>query len=81
MRQAHAIISTGSFEDLLPQIKAPTQVVHGLADPLLRPECGRRSAQLIRNAKLELIPGMGHDFAPGLMPRWAELISANAARA
>lgn len=81
VRQTHAILATGSFEPLLPQITAPTQVIHGLADPLLRPACGRRSASLIRGARLELIPGMGHDMPPGLMPRWAELIAANAARA
>lgn len=80
-RQAHAILATGSFEALLPDITAPTQVIHGLADPLLRPACGQRSARLIRSARLELIPGMGHDFALPLMPRWAELIAANAARA
>lgn len=81
LRQAHAIIATGSIEALLPQISAPTQVIHGLADPLLRPACGQRSAALIRNARLELIPGMGHDFPHQLMPRWAELVSTNAARA
>ncbi|TDU28405.1 pimeloyl-ACP methyl ester carboxylesterase [Panacagrimonas perspica] len=80
-RQTHAILATGSFESLLPNIVAPTQVIHGLSDPLLRPACGRRSAHLIRGAKLELIPGMGHDLAPALMPRWAELVAANAARA
>lgn len=81
LRQTHAILATGSFENLLPRITAPTQVIHGLADPLLRPACGRRSAQLIRGARLELIEGMGHDFALPLMPRWSELIAANAARA
>lgn len=81
IRQTQAILATGSFEALLPQITAPTQVIHGLADPLLRPACGRRSAQLIRGARLELIDGMGHDVAPPLMPRWAELIADNAARA
>lgn len=80
-RQTHAILATGSFEPLLSRITAPTQIVHGLADPLLRPACGRRSAALIRGARLELIPGMGHDFALPLMPRWAGLIGANAARA
>lgn len=79
-RQTHAVIATGSFEHLLPQISAPTQIIHGLSDPLLRPACGQRSAKLIRGAKLELIPGMGHDLAPALMPRWAELVSANAGR-
>jgi len=81
MRQTHAIVATGSFEDLLPGIKAPTQIIHGLADPLLRPACGQRSAQVIPSARLELIPGMGHDLAPSLMPRWSQLIAANAARA
>ena len=80
-RQTHAILATGSFESLLGNITAPTQVIHGLSDPLLRPACGQRSARLIRGAKLELIPGMGHDLAPALMPRWAELVGANAARA
>lgn len=81
VRQTQAILATGSFEPLLGQIRAPTQVVHGLSDPLLRPACGQRSAQLIRDARLELVPGMGHDFALPLMPRWAELIGANAGRA
>ncbi|NGY05123.1 alpha/beta fold hydrolase [Solimonas terrae] len=81
VRQTQAILATGSFESLLPQIKAPTQIIHGLADPLLRPVCGQRSAQLIRGAKLELIAGMGHDIALPLMPRWAGLITGNAARA
>lgn len=79
-RQTHAIVATGSLEPLLGAIRAPTQVVHGLADPLLRPACGQRCAQVIRGARLELVPGMGHDFALPLMPRWAELISHNAAR-
>lgn len=80
-RQTHAVLATGSFEPLLARVRAPTQVIHGLADPLLRPACGQRSARLIRGARLELIEGMGHDLAPSLMPRWAELITANAARA
>ena len=80
-RQMQAILATGSLETLLPQVRAPVQVVHGLDDPLLRPVCGQRSAALMRNARLELIAGMGHDLAPALMPRWGELITANAARA
>jgi hypothetical protein len=51
-----------------------------VSDPLLRPACGRRIASPIRGAKLELIRGMGHDLAPGLAPRWAELIGSNAGR-
>ena len=80
LRQMHAIVATGSFEPLLRHVTAPTQIIHGLADPLVRPACGRRSAALIRDARLELIAGMGHDCPSALMPRWAELIAANAAR-
>ena len=47
----------------------------------MRPVCGKRSAKLIPNARLELIEGMGHDLPVQLMSRWAELITANAARA
>lgn len=80
MRQTHAIVATGCFEDRLNQVTAPTLVLHGSADALLRPACGARSARLIRGARLELIAGMGHDCPVALMPRWAELIAANAAR-
>lgn len=79
-RQTHGILATGSFEHVLGSVRAPTQVIHGLDDPLVRVEGGKRSAQLIRGAKLELIKGMGHDFPEGLFPRWVELIAANAGR-
>ncbi|MGQ0622366.1 MAG: hypothetical protein ACT4QA_21060 [Panacagrimonas sp.] len=46
----------------------------------MRPACGVRSARFIRNAGLHLIEGMGHDCPLPLMPRWVELIAANAAR-
>lgn len=80
-RQAQAVLATGSFEALLPEIRVPAQVLHGLADPLLRPACGMRSAALIREARLQLVPGMGHDFALPLMPLWAETIRTTAGRA
>jgi pimeloyl-ACP methyl ester carboxylesterase len=81
IRQTHAVVVTGSFEDLLTGIKAPTQVIHGRSDPLLRPACGRRIAKRVRGARIELIEGMGHDAPPQLAPRWAEAVSVNAGRA
>ncbi|MGQ0698125.1 MAG: alpha/beta fold hydrolase [Panacagrimonas sp.] len=80
LRQMHAIVATPCFEDLLPRVTAPTQIVHGAADALLRPACGRRSARFIRGARMDLIEGMGHDLPRSLMPRLAELIASNAAR-
>lgn len=81
LRQMHAIVATPCFEDRLGQVTAPTQVVHGTDDPLLYPACGRRSARFIPGARLEMIEGMGHDLPDALLPRIAELIAANAARA
>jgi len=81
MRQAHAIMATPCFEDQLPRITAPTQIIHGLADPLVPPVNGKRCARRIRGARLELIPGMGHDLPQPLLPRIAALVAANAERA
>jgi pimeloyl-ACP methyl ester carboxylesterase len=81
LRQTHAVMATPCFEDLLPRITAPTQVIHGLADPLVPPVNGKRCARRIRDARLELIPGMGHDLPAPLLPRFAALVAGNAARA
>lgn len=81
MRQTHAITATGSLEALVKRIKAPTQIVHGLADRLVRPVGGKRSAKLVRHSKLTLIEGMGHDLPNALSPRLVSLIAGNAAEA
>jgi pimeloyl-ACP methyl ester carboxylesterase len=81
LRQLHGLIATPCLDELLPAITAPTQLLHGLADPLVTPINGRRAAAAIPGARLELYPGVGHDFPAELLPRWAELIAANAARA
>ena len=81
MRQSHAIAATGSIEGFVKRIVAPTQIVHGLADKLVRPVGGKRSAKLVRHSKLTLIDGMGHDLPDKLSPRLASLIAGNAAQA
>lgn len=80
-RQLHAIVTTASLEAWVRKIRVPTQIIHGTDDPLMRPVCGQRSAELIPDARLELIQGMGHDCPVALMPRWADLIAENAKRA
>ncbi len=74
LRQTNAIMASGSIEKWTAQVKAPTLVIHGQDDPLLRLACGQRVAQLIPAAKLEVIPGMGHDLPGPLLPRLAHLI-------
>ena len=72
-----AILSTGGFSKRLKQINAPTLVIHGDSDPLVRLQGGKHSAKSIPNALLEVIPGMGHDFPPGLVDRLTGLIAGH----
>ncbi len=81
MRQTHAIIATGSIEQFSRQVVAPTHVIHGSADRLLRLVSGRRIAKVIRGARLEVIEGLGHDLPRGVLPKFADSIAANAGRA
>jgi 3-oxoadipate enol-lactonase len=46
----------------LPQITAPTLVIHGESDRLIPPENGRRIAARIPNARLVMIPRASHIF-------------------
>jgi pimeloyl-ACP methyl ester carboxylesterase len=80
-RQLAAIIASGDRTAELRKIDAPTLVVHGTADPLVRLSGGRATARAIKGAKLLKVPGMGHDLPRAI---WDELIGAiaeNAARA
>jgi pimeloyl-ACP methyl ester carboxylesterase len=80
-RQLVAIAADGDRSPLLPRIQAPTQVIHGLADPLVPVDAGRDLARQIAGAQLDLIEGMGHDLPTPLWPRFVADIRAAAARA
>ena len=80
-RQLHAITSSGDRRRRLRQISAPTVVIHGDADPLVRPIAGRSVAGAIPGAELRTFPGMGHDLPPALFAEIADAIAQNAARA
>jgi pimeloyl-ACP methyl ester carboxylesterase len=60
---------------MLHGIAAPTLVIHGADDPLVRIAGGRDTAANIRGARLKVIPGMGHDFPPALMAGIAVMIA------
>jgi len=77
-RHMSAIAANGSRADKVTTIKASTLVIHGADDPLVPAEGGIDTAERIPGAKLEIIEGMGHDLAPGLVPKFAELIGAHA---
>ena len=74
MRHVAAIAANGSRVDLLNRILTPTLVIHGKDDPLVPVECGVHTAEQIKNSRLELIDGMGHDLPPKLTDRLADLV-------
>jgi pimeloyl-ACP methyl ester carboxylesterase len=57
--QLQAIL-TSNREERLPDIDRPTLVIHGKDDPLVPPENGRRLAERIPGAQLELYDDCGH---------------------
>jgi pimeloyl-ACP methyl ester carboxylesterase len=80
-RQLAAILASGNRTADLHRIIAPTLVVHGKADRLVRPSGGRATARAIPGARLLRIEGMGHDLPRGAWPQILDAIVENAARA
>src|SRR5207253_3986929 len=72
-RQFRAILASGSRKERLRMVKAPTLVIHGTVDPLVRPEAGQDTAASIQGAKLVMIEGMGHALP---MRMWPQVIGA-----
>jgi len=70
-----AILASGDRRPLLASITAPTLVLHGADDPLVPIAAGVDTTANIPGARLEVIPGMGHDFPPGLMARIATRVA------
>jgi len=71
-RQFGAILGSGSLHRYDRQITAPTVVIHGMADKLMRPAGGRAVAETIRGARLVLFPGMGHELPE---PLWDQIVA------
>jgi pimeloyl-ACP methyl ester carboxylesterase len=81
LRQLTAILASADRTPALADVKAPTLVIHGEADPLIALSGGEATAAAVPGAKLVKIPGMGHDLPPALWPRFIEEIVENAERA
>ena len=80
-RQFAALIANGNTVRHLQSIRVPSLVIHGDSDPLIPPAGGEDTAALIPDARLLLIPGMGHDLAPEVVPELVEAISRHCAAA
>jgi pimeloyl-ACP methyl ester carboxylesterase len=72
-RQLRAILASGSRKERLRNVKAPTLVIHGTVDPLVRPAGGKDTAASIPGAKLLMIERMGHALP---IPMWPQIIDA-----
>jgi pimeloyl-ACP methyl ester carboxylesterase len=70
-RHFAAILGSGSLLHYDREITAPTVVIHGKADKLMRPFGGRAVARAIKNARLVLFDGMGHELPREL---WDDII-------
>jgi pimeloyl-ACP methyl ester carboxylesterase len=70
-RHFAAVLGTGSLLGYDRQIEAPTVVIHGKADKLMRPSGGRAVARAIRRARLVLFDGMGHELPEQL---WDDIV-------
>jgi pimeloyl-ACP methyl ester carboxylesterase len=80
-RQLHAITAGGNRTQRLESISAPTVVIHGESDPLVRPANGRLLARSIPGSGLVPIEGMGHDLPEPVWPRIIDALDRNAGRA
>jgi pimeloyl-ACP methyl ester carboxylesterase len=80
-RQLAAITASGDRTEELGRIKAPTLVIHGTDDLLVRPSGGRATAAAIPGAQMLNIKGMGHDLPRAAWTRMIAAIAENARRA
>jgi pimeloyl-ACP methyl ester carboxylesterase len=71
LRQFDAVLGTGSLLAYSKAIAAPTVVLHGSADPMVRPRNGRAVAAAIPGARFVVVDGMGHDLPE---PVWQPII-------
>lgn len=81
LRQTRAILATGSLSSATRRIRQPVAVIHGNADPLVRPTAAKQLGYLIPHARVELMDGMGHDLPEPLLPRFAEISMETISRA
>jgi pimeloyl-ACP methyl ester carboxylesterase len=77
-RQLAAILKSGDRTKRLAAISAPTLVIHGDHDRMVNPTGGAATVAAIPGARLETIPGMGHDLPTGAWDRLVDLIVAHA---
>jgi pimeloyl-ACP methyl ester carboxylesterase len=77
-RQLMAILASGSRKHALQAVRVPTLVIHGDVDPLVPLACGEDTARSVPDAKLVVVPGMGHALPVSM---WSQIVDAIAEHA
>lgn len=80
-RQTLAVLNARDRTADLGRVNAPTLVVHGLLDRLVRPAGGMATAQAVPGARLVMYPDMAHDIPASRIPEISELLLINFGRA
>ena len=73
-RQIAAIFASPSRTTGLGGVSVPFTVIHGLADTLVTPSGGARTAEAVPHATHLEIEGMGHNLPKALWPRIVDAI-------
>jgi pimeloyl-ACP methyl ester carboxylesterase len=81
VRQLGAILGSPDRTEGLRRVAIPFQVIHGEDDILVTVSGGKATAAAVPDAKLMLIPGMGHDLPDEVWDQIIDAIVANAALA
>ena len=80
-RQTLAVTATRDRTADLRRVVAPTLVVHGLLDPLVRPSGGMATAAAVPGSRLVMYPDMAHDVPDVRADEMADEIIDNCRRA
>lgn len=70
-RQLMAVAASPDRTTGLGKVKVPTLVIHGLLDPLVKPDGGMATARAVPGARLVMYPDMSHDLP---LARWPQIV-------
>jgi pimeloyl-ACP methyl ester carboxylesterase len=80
LRHMLAVLTQPNRSAQLRSLRAPTLVIHGLADRMVHVSGGRATSTAVPGSELLLIDGMGHDMPEQLWETYADAIRRTADR-
>jgi pimeloyl-ACP methyl ester carboxylesterase len=80
-RQTAAILASPNRTEGLGSVTAPTLVIHGLLDELVKPSGGVATAKAVPNSRLLMFPDMAHDLPAPRIDEIADAMLDNFKRA